>query len=227
MQTVRPQKGPAAPDEERTSSECGLAVFELDGRVNAPLIPADDRSDIADFESPWATHQEVVSWLSGLRRDISGRIRRKIRAQLPSFICVQVDVQIQQRGRILTLAGTVALLSRHGPFVFNGPKDELERQVSGLVEAGVRRALNSIFAFLEPYVPAGTTTWTVQISDRLMPSLFVCSLQPRATDAEPPVVPSVVSRLSTSLGVRSLTAAVSLVFVLQLLMLLNRLFHVS
>jgi len=207
------------------TDELRMAMFEIDGKVDVPSENPDVKQSGAVVTDPLQAQKHMMATLRKHAETLAEKIERDIRKQMPSYVTVRATVQFEE-GSIL-LVGTVALLSWSGRIVFDAAKEEVERQISGLIKASVQRVLSSFFASQPSVQSVGPMEMTVRASGPSPGSLFTRSREHETNDnATKPAPPAAPARLAQVTGIHVLTVAVIVVCVLQLVLVIDHFFEI-
>jgi hypothetical protein len=149
---------------------------------------------------------------------VAEKIEREVKKHMPPYMSVQANIKFEEGSLILT--GTVALLSWGGPIVFEAAKEEAAQQLSRLVKASVQRAINLVFkndrGLLLAAASMNMTVTPMAPSSSALVVRTKASPMAESTSQEGVVRPNIPSPY------QGLIAAMILLFLIQLLLVLDR-----
>ncbi len=192
-------------------------MFEINGK--AEIIPLPNTDGVRDIS-------KEVNKLNAKAEVVAERIEREVRKHMPPYVSVQANIQFENGSLILT--GTVALLSWVGSIVFDAAKEEVELQFSSLIKASVQRVINQVFSSEGLYGAISPIDMTVTPRGPSSGSLFARGHTPQIEGAQPVPRQAVNPPASpdTPLLYKWLIAAVLFLFLIQLLLVLDRFFEI-
>jgi hypothetical protein len=199
-------------------TEPQLMIFEISGLSEFIQEPnqGDRLPKTPTIESDSYNAKENVKRMNEQADSISEKIERDLKKLLPPMVTVQANVQFELGSLILT--GTVAVLAWGGSILSETIKKEMEEQLASIVKMSVQRVINRTMIAQQMYGSVEPMQMTVKPQFRAMPGI-----SPIVTEQ---IQPNQVSQPlnNSSIGFRYLVFATVLIFIIQLLMLLDRLF---
>jgi hypothetical protein len=199
-----------------------LFMFEVEARAETPERQIAGRNAVQG--GPIVDPRDVARQLNEDAAAICDKLEREVRKLFPPYVNVQADVHFEPGSLLMT--GTIAVLSWVGNAVLDALKEQAEEQLSALVKMAMQRVMNRTMA------AAGLTQSVGPMEMTVRPVRFP-SLAPSAPQQQAPTVPSAPP--GPSAGVNSLRPqpvtwlgwAVAVVFLLQVLLVLDRLLVVQ